>query len=221
MDEPNRPDRSLRDQLTRPADHRIAPVREREGRAAAGSTRQRDEADGARQVGRDRLLEDEVLAGLEDGRRKLHVGAVRRADVDHVDAGVPKDRVEVGRWLQPAELLGPPLRSLRVGSDERDHVRVPGPARGVDVVRPDEARADDGDAESPGLAHRRSAGAPRSGTCERSARCGSRGGVFLRNGVDQPGRRALFDPALEHLEREELVDDHRRRPQHACEAGEG
>ena len=63
---------------------------------------------------------------------------VRRADVDDVDVGIGEQGVDVRGRARDAQLARPGLRSRRVRAAERHHVRVPGPADAVDVVRPDE-----------------------------------------------------------------------------------
>jgi hypothetical protein len=102
------------------------------------------QAPGRGRVEGDGLLEDEVLARLEGGRRELDVRPVRRADMDDVDRGVGQQRPDVRRRVRHAERGSPRAGSLAIRASDRDDVGVPAAADRVDVERPDEAGPDDG-----------------------------------------------------------------------------
>ncbi|MEG8037531.1 hypothetical protein QP157_20095 [Sphingomonas sp. LR61] len=71
---------------------------------------------------RERLLAQDVLAGLERGDRDLDVRRSGRHDVDDVDVRVGHDGAPVGRRSLPAVLHASGLGAFRVAPDDHRHL---------------------------------------------------------------------------------------------------
>ena len=97
-----------------------------------------------------RLLDDDVLAGLRGGDGRLQVGAARRGDDDDVHVGPGQDGGQVGdnvarrgRVRRPASAALARLRLTRATSASTGHL-----GQGAGVKAGDHAAADDGEADA-------------------------------------------------------------------------
>jgi hypothetical protein len=136
--EPHGAELAGRDARPRLEDDRVVAVDERDGGDSVRALRRLEQALGLGRRRRERLLADDVLAGLERRLGERRVQVVGRADVDDVDAlgdGELLGRGEGALGVKPRRRLARPLRRGRRDAGELG----PGQARGARVDGADEA----------------------------------------------------------------------------------
>lgn len=134
---------SVTDQVAGSTDHRVAAVGQRDRRMATRPAGDLDEGFRAGSVGRDRLLDDDVLARLQGGACQLDVGVVRRADMHDVDGRIAQSYLEPRHRSLDSQCPGGLRPALGITIDQRDDLPEAAPADRIDVVRTDESGPDD------------------------------------------------------------------------------
>ena len=125
----------------------VEPVLGDDGDGLPGALLGVDDAVGRGQGDVDRLLHDDVLAGVQGRHRAVGVHAAGGADGDGVDVVAAQHRVQVGGGLD-AVPVGQLLRPGRVGVDDRDELGEVGQVGQRSCVGPaDHAGADEGEPE--------------------------------------------------------------------------
>jgi hypothetical protein len=101
----------------------------------------------------ERLLDDDVLAGLDGCRRKRNVRRVRRANVDDVDARIFYDTGNIGRGAIYAKRACARYQLIWLGAGQGNDLAVSASANCVHVVGADEPRPDDRNLEERPTSH--------------------------------------------------------------------
>jgi hypothetical protein len=122
---------------------RIAAVIEGDGADQPAALQLVDEILRRRRRRRQRLVRDHVLAFRQRFGRDRVMEVVRRRDMHHMHVGIRNERLVSSVALARAQLLG--LLSSRFfrASGHRDDVDIAETPHRIDVVRANEARADD------------------------------------------------------------------------------
>jgi len=131
-----------RDQLTQRLDHRVVAISVAEGMDQSTLLGQPQEHLGVGERRAQRLLRDDVLAGIQRGPAQREMQHVGRTDVDDIDSVAGDQLLGAGKDLGHSEPRGVPFGDLaRSCRDPRD--LDADPAQRVNVEPSDTARADD------------------------------------------------------------------------------